>query len=138
MYSRTAVSPPSGWTDKLTYSAAVRGGNLLFLSGMTASGPGGKLVAEGDMAGQARYIYLEKMLPLLKAAGLGLEHVVETVDYVTTFEGYDRTAQVRREVFTRAPFPAATGVQVAGLIRPGALIEIRAVAVIPDTQERQG
>jgi len=78
------------------------------------------------------------MLPLLRAAGLGLEHVVETVDYVTTFEGYDRTAQVRREVFTQAPFPAATGVQVAGLIRPGALIEIRAVAVIPDTQERQG
>jgi aminoacrylate peracid reductase len=126
--SRTAVSPASGWTDKLTYSAGVRAGGLLFLSGMTASGPDGRIACEGDMAGQARYIYLEKMLPVLRAAGLGFGDVVETVDYVTTFEGYEKTAKVRREIFGGAPFPAATGVQVAGLIRRGALIEIRAVA----------
>lgn len=127
--SRTAVSPASGWTDKLTYSAGVRAGGLLFLSGMTASGPDGRVACEGDMAGQARYIYLEKMLPVLRAAGLGFGDVVETVDYVTTFEGYEKTAQVRREIFGGAPFPAATGVQVAGLIRRGALIEIRAIAL---------
>ncbi len=131
MSSRTAVSPPGGWTDKLTYSAAVRAGSLLFISGLTASGPDGKVASEGDMAGQARYIYIEKMLPLLQAAGLGFGDVVETVDYVTTFEGYEKTAQVRREVFGRPPFPAATGVQVAGLIRRAALIEIRAVALFP-------
>lgn len=128
MPSRAAVSPASGWTDKLTYSAAVRGGGLLFLSGLTASAADGRVVCEGDMAGQARYIYLEKMLPILEAAGLGFGDVVETVDYVTTFEGYDATAQVRREVFGGAPFPAATGVRVVGLVRRGALIEIRAVA----------
>ena len=83
------------------------------------------------MAGQARYIYMEKMLPLLRAAGLDFGDVVETVDYVTTFDGYEKTAQVRREVFGGAPFPAATGVQVAGLIRRGALIEIRAIARFP-------
>ena len=132
MSSRIAVKPPAGWTDKLTYSAAVRAGNLLIVSGMTAGGPDGKVVAEGDLAGQARYIYLEKLLPVLQAAGLGFEHVVETVDYVTTFEGYDKTAQVRREVFGQPPYPAATGVQVAGLIRRGALIEIRVVAMFPD------
>ena len=132
MSSRAAVNPSSGWTDKLTYSAAVRGGGLLFLSGMTASGPDGRVVCEGDMAGQARFIYAEKMLPILRAAGLGFGDVVETIDYVTTFEGYDRTAQVRREIFGGAPYPAATGVQVAGLIRRGALIEIRAIAAYPE------
>lgn len=132
MSSRTAVSPPSGWTGKLTYSAAVRAGNLLFLSGMTAGTPEGGVACEGDMAGQARYIYMEKMLPLLRAAGLDFGDVVETVDYVTTFEGYEKTAQVRREVFGAPPFPAATGVQVAGLIRRGALIEIRAIAMLKD------
>jgi len=131
MSSRAAVSPPSGWTEKLTYAAAVRGAGLLFLSGMTASGPDGRVVCEGDMAGQARYIYTEKMLPLLWAAGLDLGDVIETVDYVITFEGYEKTAQVRREIFGGAPFPAATGVQVAGLIRRGALIEIRAIAAYP-------
>ena len=59
---------------------------------------------------------------------LRLFDVIETVDYVTTFEGYEKTAGVRREVFGDGPYPAATGVKVAGLIREGALIEIRAVA----------
>ena len=68
---------------------------------------------------------------MLVQAALGFGDVIETVDYVTTFEGYDKTAQVRREVFGGAPFPAATGVQVAGLIRRGALIEIRAIAAYP-------
>jgi aminoacrylate peracid reductase len=130
MSSRAAVSPASGWTDKLTYSAAVKAGGLLFLSGMTASGPDGSVACAGDMAGQARYIYLEKMLPVLRAAGLDFGDVVETVDYVTTFDGYEQTAKVRREIFGGAPFPAATGVQVAGLVRREALIEIRAIALL--------
>lgn len=125
------VTPPGGWTDKLTYSAAVRAGKMLFVSGMTASGPDGRVHGAGDMAAQARYIYLEKLRPLLRAAGADLENVVETVDYVTTFEGYAKTAAVRREIFKGPPFPAATGVQVAGLVRPEALIEIRATAVLP-------
>lgn len=125
------VIPPGGWTDRITYSPAVRAGNLLFVSGMTAGGPDGKLVGAGDIAAQARYIYAEKLLPLLRAAGAGFGQVVETVDYVTTFENYAATAAVRREVFGGPPYPAATGVLVAGLIRAGALIEIRAVAVLP-------
>ena len=129
--SRVAVIGPAGRTDRLTYSPAVRAGNLLFVSGMTASDPDGKIVGAGDIAAQARYIYAEKLLPLLRAAGAGFAHVVETVDYVTTFENYDATAAVRREVFGGPPYPAATGVQVAGLIRAGALIEIRATALLP-------
>jgi enamine deaminase RidA (YjgF/YER057c/UK114 family) len=36
---------------------------------------------------------------------------------------------VRREFFNY-PYPAATGVQVAGLIRPEALIEIKGLAIL--------
>ena len=57
-------------------------------------------------------------------------NVVETTDYYTDQRDYDKTAAVRRKVFGGAPYPAATGVRVAGLIRPGALIEIKAVAVL--------
>jgi enamine deaminase RidA (YjgF/YER057c/UK114 family) len=38
---------------------------------------------------------------------------------------------VRREFF-KGRFPTATGVIVAGLLREGALIEISAIAVLPD------
>ena len=72
----------------------------------------------------------EKLGKILKAAGAGFEHVVQTTEYVTTTENYSKTAGVRRELF-RAPFPTATGVIVAGLLREGALIEISAIAVLP-------
>jgi enamine deaminase RidA (YjgF/YER057c/UK114 family) len=45
-------------------------------------------------------------------------------------DNYRKTADVRREFF-RPPYPAATGVQVKGLLREGALIEIKALAVLP-------
>lgn len=115
---------------KATFSAAVRAGPLLVLSGITATDAERRVVGN-DLASQARYIY-EKMGRVLAEAGASFADVVETVDYVTTFEGYDATAQVRREVFGDGPFPAATGVRVSELVRPGALIEIRATAWLGD------
>jgi enamine deaminase RidA (YjgF/YER057c/UK114 family) len=125
-----AVTPAAGWNPKLTFSAATRVGDLVFLSGMTAGDEKGRIVGEGDIARQTEYIY-EKMGRILEAAGCTLGDVVETTEYYLTLEGYERTADVRRKVFGGPPYPAATGVQCAGLIRPGALIEIKAVAVAP-------
>ena len=117
------------WPDRYTFSPALRVGNLLFISGTTATDDDGQTVAPGNIVGQTRYIY-GKFAALLAAAGGGLEHIVETTEYITTAENYRRTADVRRELF-RPPYPAATGVIVAGLLREGALIEISAVAVLP-------
>lgn len=124
------VFPASGWNDRITFSPAVRAGNMLFVSGLTATNERREVVGVGDIAAQARYIYQQKLLPILQAAGAGFGNVVETVDYVTTFEGYEKTADVRREVFGGPPYPAATGVLVSGLVRKDALIEIRATAVL--------
>ncbi len=119
----------TGWPDRYTFSPALRAGNLLFISGMTAGDEAGRIVGPGDIVSQTRYIY-RKMARLLAAAGAGFEHVVQTTEYITTTEDYRRTADVRREVF-RPPYPTATGVIVKGLLREGALIEISAVAVLP-------
>jgi enamine deaminase RidA (YjgF/YER057c/UK114 family) len=123
-----AVVPASGWHPKLTYSAATRVGSLVFISGMTAGDEQGRLVGEGDIVRQTEYIY-EKMAGVLRAAGCTLADVVQTTDYFTTLKDYEKTAAVRRKVFGEPPYPAATGVMVAGLIRAGALIEISAVAI---------
>jgi len=119
---------PGRWSGRLTFSPAVRVGNLLFISGTTATGDDLQIVGLGDIAAQTRQIF-RKWSAILQAAGAGFDHVVETTDYVTSLEHYERTAEVRREFF-RPPFPAATGVQVAGLIRPEALIEIKGIAVL--------
>jgi len=124
-----AITGPSPWNPRYTFSPAVRAGNLLFISGTTATNEQGDLVAPGDIVEQTRVI-LRKFQKLLEAAGGGMEHIVETTDYVTTTENYRQTADVRREFF-RPPYPTATGIIVAGLLREGAVIEISAVAVLP-------
>jgi enamine deaminase RidA (YjgF/YER057c/UK114 family) len=101
----------------------------LLISGTTATDEQGRLVAPGDIAGQARQIF-RRFAQLLEAAGAGFEHIVQTTDYITTTENYHRTAEVRREFF-KGRYPTATGVIVKGLLREGALIEISALAVLP-------
>jgi enamine deaminase RidA (YjgF/YER057c/UK114 family) len=130
------ITGPSPWPARYTFSPAVRAGNLLFVSGMTAGDESGQIVGPGDIVAQTRYIF-GKLGRLLEAAGAGFEHVVQTTEYVTTTENYGKTAAVRREVF-RDRFPTATGVIVAGLLREGALIEISAVAVLPDAPGQGG
>lgn len=111
-----------------TFPPAVRRGNMLFISGMTAADQAGNLIGDGDIVAQTRYIY-QLIGEILAAAGATFADVVQTTDYITTTDNYRATATVRREVFGDS-FPAATGVIVAGLLRPGALIEIDAIAVI--------
>jgi aminoacrylate peracid reductase len=119
---------PGRWSEKLTFSPAVKMGNLLFISGTTATDEDRNIVGVGDICEQTRQIF-RKWGPILAAADASYDDVVETTDYYTTLEGYAGTAAVRREFF-RHPYPAATGVQVAGLIRPQALIEIKGIAVL--------
>jgi enamine deaminase RidA (YjgF/YER057c/UK114 family) len=124
------ITGPSPWPAGYTFSPAVRAGNLLFVSGMTAGDESGQIVGRGDIVAQTRYIF-EKLGRLLAAAGAGFAHIEQTTDYVSTTENYAKTAAVRREIF-KDRFPTATGVIVAGLLRDGALIEISAIAVLPD------
>jgi aminoacrylate peracid reductase len=127
---RMIAAPGTTWPERYTFSPALKVGNLLFLAGTTAVDDTGALVSPGDIVGQTRFI-LQKFGRLLEAAGANFSHVVETTEYITTTTNYRGTADVRREFF-RPPYPAATGVIVAGLLREGALIEISAVAVLPD------
>ena len=124
-----AITGSRPWPARYTFSPAVRVGNLLVISGTTATDDSGEVVAPGDIVEQTRVI-LSKFQRLLEAAGGGMERIVETTEYITTTEHYRRTVEVRREFFS-APYPAATGVIVAGLLREGAVIEISAVAVLP-------
>ena len=126
VYETIKVGP---WPDKMTFSPAVRAGNLLFISGTTAVDENQILIGKGDIVAQTRFIF-DKFDRLLKKAGASFDNVVETTEYFLTLDDYRRTAEVRREFFKGPPYPAATGVLVAGLIRKDALIEIKATAVL--------
>ena len=125
------IYPSGGWPDKATFSPAVRAGNLLYISGTTATDENRQIVGKGDIAAQTRFIF-EKFSRILESTGGSFDNIIETTDYFLTLEGYKETANIRREFFNGPPFPAATGVLVASLIRPDALIEIKAVAYLDD------
>jgi aminoacrylate peracid reductase len=120
---------PGPWSDKMTFSPAVRVGRLLFISGHTATDENRNVVGKGDIVAQTRFIF-QRFDTILKAAGGSLDNIVETTEYFLTLDDYKRTAEVRREFFKGPPYPAATGVLVAGLIREHALIEIKATAIL--------
>ena len=124
-----SVVPNDKWPVRYTFSPATRVGNLVFLSGTTGTDDDGNIVGPGDIVAQTRRIF-EKFSLILQSVGGSLSNIVETTDYVLSLDEYRKTAALRRELFKGPPWPAATGVVVAGLIREGALIEIKGIAAL--------
>lgn len=121
------IYPP---TAKFTQAIKVRGGTLLFCSGIVGFEQD-MTIARGDVVRQAEVAY-DNLRRVLTAAGGTLDDVVK----VTIFIGEDFTARrdalrdVRQRFFGEHA-PASTLVQVAGFASPDYLFEIEAVAVLP-------
>ena len=112
------------------YTDAVKAGNLLFLSGIVPIDADGKLVGEGDVTEQTRQVFRNMQL-VLAAAGCGFDDVVKVVTFLLNIDDRPAINPVRMEFFGQAR-PASTLVEVSALAVPGALLEIEAVAAIPD------
>jgi 2-iminobutanoate/2-iminopropanoate deaminase len=111
------------------YTDAVRAGGLLFLSGIVPVDAEGNLVG-ADVVEQARQVFRNMEL-VLKAAGCGFEDVVKVTHFLLDVNDRAAINPVRQELFGQAR-PASTLVEVSSLAVPGALLEIEAVAAIPD------
>ena len=66
------IYPWEKWSDRLTFSPAVRVGDLLFISGLTATDENLDIVGPNDIVAQTRHIFL-KMGDILAAAGGGFD-----------------------------------------------------------------
>jgi 2-iminobutanoate/2-iminopropanoate deaminase len=112
------------------YTDAVKARGLLFVSGIVPVDAAGKLVGEGDVAEQARQVFRNMEL-VLRAAGCGFADVVKVTLFLLNVDDRPAINPVRMEFFGGAR-PASTLVEVSALAVPGALLEIEAVAAIPD------
>ena len=128
MTERRRVSSGTIWEERVGYSRAVRAGNLVFVSGTTATDDEGHLVGAGDPEAQARYI-IEKIGRSLAEAGASLADVVRTRVYVTRVADWEAVGRVHAHYFG-ATRPANTLVEVSALVGDGYLVEIDADAVI--------
>lgn len=110
------------------FSPAVRAGDLLFLTGATGGDLHGAMPA--DVETQTRNA-LSKALTILEAAQADAGSVVELTSYhIGLNTHFDQVDRILREVLG-VPLPAWTAIEVAGLRRLGALIELRIVAHAP-------
>ena len=126
--SRQLISSGTPWEASVGYSRAVRVGNLVFVSGTTASDEDGQTVSVGDAYGQTQFI-LRKIESALREAGAELTDVVRTRLFVTDIDGWEEIGNAHGEFFSTIR-PAATMVEVSRLINPDHLVEIEVDAVI--------
>jgi 2-iminobutanoate/2-iminopropanoate deaminase len=124
---REVVSSPGAPAAIGPYSAGVRAGNLLFLSGSIPLDPATGQVVPGDIAAQATRA-LENIKALLTAAGADFPNVVKTTVFLADMSEFAAMNEVYAKYFV-APFPARSTVQVARLPRD-VRVEIEVVAVL--------
>ena len=107
------------------YVHAVRFGDLLFVSGLTAHDAEDMLVVGADPAAQTRKI-LENLQHVLRAAGADFGDVLKVTVFLTDIGDRALINPVRQEFFGSAR-PASTLVEVSRLALPGMKVEIEAV-----------
>jgi enamine deaminase RidA (YjgF/YER057c/UK114 family) len=130
MNSRTNISSGAKWEDIVGYSRAVRVGNTVEVAGTTAVDERGETVGLNDPYEQTKYI-LARIEKALVQAGASIQDVVRTRMFVTDISKWEQIGRAHGEFFKDIK-PAASMIEVKGLISPGLMVEIEATALLQD------
>jgi 2-iminobutanoate/2-iminopropanoate deaminase len=108
----------------------VRAGRLVFVSGCVASDDQGHTVGGSDVVAQARQAH-ENIKRCLAAAGATFADVCKVTVFLKNVADREKVNSVRKEYFGGSR-PASTLIEISQFVRPDLLLEIEAIAVLPE------
>jgi enamine deaminase RidA (YjgF/YER057c/UK114 family) len=125
---RINISSGSEFEKPIGFSRAVRIGNIIAVSGTAPIAQDGSAAYPDDLYNQTRRC-LEIIEKAIVDAGGKLENVIRTRVFLTDISQWKKAAKAHGEYFGEI-LPAATFVEVKGLINPAWLVEMEADCVI--------
>lgn len=108
------------------YTHAVSFGELVCVSGFTATNRDGELVGGDDVEAQT-YQVLRNLQEALQAVGSSLQDILKVTVYLTDMADRQTVNIARQKMFGTAK-PASTLIEISKLATPGAKVEIDAIA----------
>ncbi len=130
MTKREAIFPPNRHAlyEKHGYSAAIRSGDLLFVSGQVGSRDDGS--AEPDYEKQVQLAF-NNLKAVLAAAGASFDDIIDVTTFHTDPEQqFETFMAIKEQAFSERPYPSWTAVGVNWLA--GFDFEIKVIARLPD------
>jgi enamine deaminase RidA (YjgF/YER057c/UK114 family) len=123
------LCPTFGWT----HVVSVTGGKTVYISGQVGVNEKGEVVGTGDIGAQTEQAF-RNIERALASVGATFQHVVKTSLFVVGLkpEHVPVIREVRSRYVSAEHPPASTLIGVSALVGPDWLIEIEAIAVIPD------
>lgn len=125
------------WSVPVPFSQGWKCGPFIFVGGQISADENGKTIGVGDIAVQTRNVF-ENIKKVLNEAGADLHHIVKFNTFYA-FEGdgdevreYWEKMTATRVEYLPDPGPVGTAIRVSGFAFPDLLIEIEAIAYVPE------
>ena len=104
----------------------------IYIGGQDAIDSSGQIVGKGDIKRQTEQV-LNNLRTALKAAGADLENIIKWNLYVVQGQPLQPGLEAFQQIWGRRPNPPViTMAFVAGLANPDFLVEMDAIAVVPE------
>lgn len=123
----TSLPSVKGYTQVVTLNR----GTTVYIAGQVAFDSNGKLIGEGDLAAQTRQVFTNIGLAL-EAVGASFQDLIKLTYFLTDISQIAIVRDIRDQFVNIDQPPASSAVEVSRLFRDDLLIEIEAIAVIPE------
>jgi len=123
------LSKNPAFTNAIAVTGPVR---TIYIGGQDSVDAAGKIVGKGDMKQQTEQVLINLQLAL-QAGNAQLEHIIKWNIYVVQGHPIQPAFEVFQRLWGRRPNPPAITVMfVSGLANPDFLVEMDAIAIVPE------